>query len=193
MPDADEDDALPENEPIDEDGTAVAVETVVPEDVTLDDAMRETEVQAKGDEFGDEIVSMQNEEVAGPDPDDGMRQTEVYAIDQLDVASEAAEGDVEEPDGDDDDDDKENRGDDANRPSPTDGAEDQHLEGQEWSGLCTRHGQQVTRRELFANVTEGQWGASDLFRLDGQSVSNEMLGNTMVHVKKLMTQAGVDW
>ena len=124
MFDADEDDAVPEDEPIDEEGTAVAVETAVPEDATIDDAMRETEVQAKGDEFGDEIVSMQNDEVVEPEPDDNMRQAEVYSIDQPDVASEVAEGDGEEPDGDDDDD-KENRGDDANRPSPTDGAGDQ--------------------------------------------------------------------
>ena len=146
MPDADGDDALPENEPIDEDGAAAAVATAVPEDATIDVAMRETEVQANGDEFEDEIVSVQNDEVVEPAPGDSVRQTEVYAIDQLDAASETAEGGAEEPDGDDDDD-KENGGDAANRPSRTDGAEQQHLEGQEWSGLCTRHGHKVTRRE----------------------------------------------
>ena len=173
--------------------------TVVPEDAVraVDEEMqndnaRETEVRVTGDGFADEVASMQEDGMVEPAPADGTRQTEVFAIDQQDSASGKDEGDVEEPDGVDDDD-KENGGDVANRPNLVSGAEEQYYEGQEWSGFCDRQGHKVTRSELFANVNDGTWGAADVFRSDGQSVSNEMLGNTMVQVQELMAQAGVDW
>ncbi len=36
-------------------------------------------------------------------------------------------------------------------------------------------------------------GASDFARSDGQAVSNEMLGNTILHTRELLDEAGVDW
>ena len=137
MSDAEEDDIPPEDEPVDADGRVEAGATVAPEDAAraVDDEMQndnacETEARETGDGLADEVVFVQEDGMVEPAPADGTRQTEIFAIDQQDSASEKAEGDVEEPDGDDDDD-KENGGDVANRLNLASGAEEQYHEGQE--------------------------------------------------------------
>ena len=86
----------------------------------------------------------------------------------------------------------------AGRPMPRCTVHDDEVlsepeEGGAWCGLCTQHGRRVAQKELLVKVETGEWGASDFARSDGQAVSNEMLGNTILHTRELLDEAGVDW
>ncbi len=178
MSDAEENDIPRGDDLAGADERAEAGATATPEDDARagDDEMqngnaRGTEAQETGDGLAHEVVFVREDGIAKPAPVDGMRQTEIFAINEQDSVSEQAEGDGEEPDGDDDEG-KENGGDVANRLNLAGGAEERYQEGQEWSGFCDRQGHKVTRNELFVKVNDGTCGAADVFRSNGQSVSN---------------------
>ena len=166
---------------------------VMPEIEADEEIPMESTVEAQGVGDDDEIFSAKEDDDAPQaDLDDEMTLTGAPRMDRLDAEPEAVNSRGEESDGNVGSD-KENGGDGANRQTCGDDVTSEPEDGGAWSGLCTCQGRRVTQKELLTSVAVGKWGASDFARSDGQAVSNEMLGSTIVSTQKLLEEAGVDW
>ena len=148
--------------------------------------------QGGDDDGGDDTpLAERDGREAQPDGDDVMIPAEAFRMDRFDAESDAgSRTGASDRDGEAD---KENWSGAANAQVCDDEVFSEPDEGGAWSGLCTRHGRRVAQKELLVKVETGEWGASDFAREDGQAVSKEMLGNTILHTRELLEEAGVDW